>query len=1139
MAPKRKPMVPKTSEVMSANASSSTENPAKRSRGNDYQSSNKSYQSSESNNVQDDEAADDEDFDDDMPTQKNKFVAEEYNDEDDFVRSSEDSFATQKQYQVTPLKQEWSRPAVTKETGIFNAEKSLIFQQMDADYYLGEQKPGYPGPESGTVPIIQLYGVTKEGHSVLCHVRGFVPYFYIEMPEHFNPETDCEWFRELLCDHLKSSSRGMSKGEKMEFVNQVSHFRSRSLMNYTFNEDRDFLTIYTGAPKFVKPLRTILERGLELPKLNKYHKFLTYESNILFVLRCMIDKKMVGANWVELPAQKYHVRDQKERTGHCQIEVDVNQEELISHLPDSSPEWSQIAPLRIMSFDIECAGKQGHFPNAEHDPVIQIANYVTLQGQTEPFVKNVFTLGTCLSIVGADVHEFETEESMLQAWRDFVISIDPDVLTGYNIVNFDLPYLLNRSKALNVKKFAFLGRICDRRSNMRNTTFSSKAYGTRESKDINIEGRVQLDVMFCVQRDHKLSSYTLNNVSAHFLGEQKEEVHHSIISSLQEGSDETRRRLAVYCLKDAYLPQRLLEKLMIMVNYIEMARVTGIPLSFILQRGQQIKVISQLLRKAKESGFLMPTMPSGEKKSSDSYEGGAVIKPKAGYYDEPIATLDFASLYPSIMIAHNLCYSTLIKKSDVHKLNPDQYIKTPSGDYFVKSDTYEGMLPRILKELLNARDKAKKDMKNCKDDFMYGVLNGRQLALKVSANSVYGFTGATVGHLPCLEVSASVTSFGREMIMVAADTVAQEYTIKNGKEFDCNVIYGDTDSIMVKFGTADLATAMELGKEAAALVSKKFISPIKLEFEKVYHPYLLLAKKRYAGLLWTNTAKYDKLDAKGIETVRRDNCALVKNVVSTCLHMILIERSIAKAQKYARDVISDLLMNKIDISMLVISKSLSKKSEAYGSKQAHVELAGRMAKRDPARAPRVGDRVPYVIIKAHRDAKAYEKSEDPLYVLENSTPIDTKYYLEKKLTNPLMQIFGPVMDDPSSLFNGEHTRKISVPTPAGSLGIMKFAKKTLTCLGCKTAISEGAVCSQCQSQEAQLYQNLLDKHNHYENIYSRVWTHCQRCQGSLHQEVLCTNNDCPIFYMRKQVQKDLHDTQELVTRFDATAITDW
>ena len=298
-------------------------------------------------------------------------------------------------------------------------------------------------------------------------------------------------------------------------------------------------------------------------------------------------------------------------------------------------------------------GRKGHFPEAQHDPVIQIANTVTLQGSSQPMIRNVFTLNTCLPIVGAQVITSATESDMLLKWQKFMLEIDADILTGYNIANFDLPYLLNRAKALEkgdpkLRRFAELGRLKGVKAIMRDTTFQSSAYGKRENIETTIHGRVIFDILPYMYRNHKLSSYSLNAVSAEFLGQQKEDVHHSIISDLQQGSDADRHRLAVYCLKDAHLPQQLMVKLSILVNYIEMARVTGVPLSFLLTRGQQIKVFSMLLRKCRRSDLLIPTMSKGGV-NDETYEGATVIDPKKAYYETPISTLDFASLYPSIM----------------------------------------------------------------------------------------------------------------------------------------------------------------------------------------------------------------------------------------------------------------------------------------------------------------------------------------------------------------------------------------------------------------------------------------------------------------------------------------------------------
>lgn len=350
------------------------------------------------------------------------------------------------------------------------------------------------------------------------------------------------------------------------------------------------------------------------------------------------------------------------------------------------------------------------------------------------------------------------------------------------------------------------------------------------------------------------------------------------------------------------------------------------------------------------------------------------------------------------------------------------------------------------------------------------------------------------------------------------------------------VIYGDTDSVMVKFGVKTVKEAMDLGLEAAAKVSEIFPPPVKLEFEKVYFPYLLMNKKRYAGLYWTNCEKWDKLDAKGIETVRRDNCLLVRNVVSTCLKKILIDRSVDDAIKYVKQTISDLLQNKLDISLLVITKALGKsaKSDDYANKQAHVELAERMRKRDPSSAPQVGDRVPYVMIEAAKGAKAYEKSEDPIYVLDNNIPIDTQYYLDNQLAKPLKRIFAPIISNPDSLLAGDHTRMVIKSTPSTSTGIMAFAVKTLKCLYCKAPLNQkenGPVCKNCQDKISEVYMGVITQVSEYEERYCKLWSTCQKCQGSLTQNILCTSRDCPLFYQRRKVEKDLEGVKETMKRF--------
>ncbi|KAF4551284.1 DNA polymerase delta catalytic subunit-like protein [Elsinoe fawcettii] len=1010
--------------------------------------------------------------------------------------------------------QQWARPPLDD----FDPKTdNLCFQQIDVE----------EGTLHGGKTTVKLFGVTQTGHSVLLHCTDFLHYLYVPAPVSFEKK-DCDGFKTFLETQMAMHQ---------PVIYSVQMVLRESVFGFQGNTKSPYLKVTVTDPKHINKLRTTVESG----NANYKGLFKSAEGgvvtfdNIQYVLRFMIDTSISGMSWVEVPSQKYHMIPQRDRHSNCQIEAYVHYRDLIAHPSDG--EYLKMAPLRVLSFDIECAGRKGIFPEPNVDPVIQIANVVTRYGEEKPFVRNVFCLDTCSLIVNTQIFEHDREEKMLLAWRDFVEEVDPDVIIGYNISNFDFPYLLDRAKHLKVGKFPFLSRLKNVQSQAKDTNFSSKQMGSRDTKSTNTNGRLQLDLLQLIQRDYQLRSYTLNSVCAHFLNEQKEDVHHTMITELFNGTPESRRRLAVYCLKDAYLPQRLMDKLMCLVNYTEMARVTGVPFNYLLSRGQQVKFISQLFRKALEQQLVIPNLRN--ESSEDQYEGATVIEPTRGYYNVPVATLDFASLYPSIMQAHNLCYTTLLNKNAIEKLDlkkDDDYIVTPNGDMFCTAKVRKGLLSQILEELLSSRKAAKKAMGTESDPFKKAVLNGRQLALKISANSVYGLTGATNGKLPCLAIASSTTSYGRQMIERTKEEVEKKYTIANGYSHDAQVIYGDTDSVMIKFGPNDLKQVMSLGEEAAGFVSAKFINPIKLEFEKVYYPYLLINKKRYAGLYWTNPNKFDKMDSKGIETVRRDNCRLVQTVIETSLRMLLIDQDVEGAQDYVKDTISSLLQNRVDMSNLVITKALTKND--YAAKQAHVELAEKMKKRDAGSAPALGDRVAYVIVKGAGGSKNYEKAEDPIFVLENNIPIDTKYYLDNQLAKPLGRIFEPILGEKKAaqLLTGEHTRAISVAAPTMG-GLMKFAKKTETCMGCKkplTLASEkgGAVCENDRKRLGELYTKTLGKVAELEVRFARLWTQCQRCQGSMHNEVICSSRDCPIFYMRMKAKKDVEDAGKELGRFD-------
>ncbi|CAD8059734.1 unnamed protein product [Paramecium primaurelia] len=1019
-----------------------------------------------------------------------------------------------------------------------NSSKPLQFMQLECDYYT-----------QGQQSVIRMFGVTAEGNSILCHVYNFLSFFYMQAPVELllEPQHIQQFQKEFNILLAKQKNFGGK-----EPILKIEVCQKESIRYYKGdNKKINYLKIYVVQPVFVAQIRNFLKSDnrmvcdMELPQL-------TFESNIPYALRFMIEYDIVGMGWIEL--KNYVIRDDQNKISSCQIEINVDCQHVKSIPLD---EISDIAPLRILSFDIECAAEKG-FPNEEHDPIIQISCIVKVHNRSEELIRVVFTLGDCEKIPGAWVKSFQKEEDLLNEFQVFFSGLDPDIIIGYNIQNFDIPYILNRAHNLRLKNYGIFGRIPTTQSVIKNGKFLSKAMGMRETKDINIEGRIQLDMMIHMMKEHKLSSFSLNNVSFQFLKQQKEDVHYSIIYTLQNKSPETRKRIAVYCLKDAELPILLMDKLCCLYNYTEMARVTGVPINYLFMRGQQIKVASQLLRKAKHYDFIIPT--EHFKSTDQEYQGAFVLDPVKNFYKVPIATLDFASLYPSIMMAHNMCYSTLLNTSPNRVgLEEEQVTISPETNaIFVKPNIRKGMLPLILEDLINARKKAKNQLAQETDPFKKAVLDGRQLALKISANSVYGFTGAQVGQLPCLEISASITSFGRQMIQFTRDTVLEHYSKKNGAQFDAEVIYGDTDSVMVKFGDYSVEQAMALGREAAALISKKFIQPIKLEFEKVYYPYLLMNRKRYAGQLWTKPDKPDKIDTKGIESVRRDNCFLIRKMVTEILYFLLIKQDEKSAVQYTKEQIRNLYLNKVDISELVITKSLNSKKEDkdggkdkdkkknqneddgnkltknYKQKQAHVVVAEKMQNRDASNAPSAGDRIAYIIIQGAKGSKTYENAEDPVEVLEKDFPIDFDYYVNNQIKKPIMRLFEFVIPNPESIFVGDHTMSRYIPKVNINSALGKFVQKRTACLNCKKVIKENeALCNFCHDKTLEIMTKSSIKLQELQINYHKYWTTCQSCQGSLLGDILCSNRDCEIYYKRIKVQRDLKEQWDEIDKLYA------
>ena len=852
---------------------------------------------------------------------------------------------------------------------------------------------------------ITMYGRNREGKSVACHTR-FTPYLYIESKGSGND------IRKCLMDKMSIACCRTESGMWVK-KNLYSHVLAckpvwfKKFFGFTNNKQFKFFRISFQSKEAWKRAHYIL-------RSNENFKNSLYESNIDPMLRFIHYQDIKTTGWVTVSSPI--VLKDDEKYSSCDLEWSTKR---FTDVKASDEE--AIGPIVIASFDIETYSPDGSFPDADKPgcEIIQIATSYMVYGEKEPFLKELLTLKSCEPIDGSKVVSFTNESSLLKGWVASIQKNDPDMLVGYNIWKFDLEFIYKRARYNGIQSSISLNRNKTRNSRMYAARFSSSAYGDNEYNMVSSEGRVQIDLLELYKREHKLVSYSLNSVSEHFLGDKKVDMPiPEMFERYRQGSSKDMRAIGEYCIKDTILPLKLMNRLNDIPNLIEMAKATYVPMNFLIERGQQIKVFSQIARQTRLEDMLIIT--TTEDHTNESFVGATVLNAdKGSYMNEVVTGLDFASLYPTIMRAHNICYNTIVLNDTYANLEDVVYEtiewETESASHKYKfSQTTQGILPKILENLAESRKKAKKDMAATKDPFMKSVFNGKQLAFKVSMNSIYGFCAAHL--LQCKPISACVTTIGRNMIDHTKHLVESWYP-------GSRVIYGDTDSVMVIFnsegrqGQDMLEHSFQLGKEAAVRISATFKQPIELEFEKCYWPYLLFSKKRYCGLMYTSPDKPDYIDIKGLQLVRRDCAPFVKDISRNILDTIMYEKDVHKAMEQAKQIGQRLLDGKIPIEQLVVSKSMRK--DYKNKNQPHLEVAKNMEKRNPGSGPKCGERIPYVFIETkNKKDLQYQKAEDPLYAKENKIPIDLLYYMEHSLFNPIQSLFEVFLPNPSKRLFG-------------------------------------------------------------------------------------------------------------------------
>ena len=592
-----------------------------------------------------------------------------------------------------------------------------------------------------------------------------------------------------------------------------------------------------------------------------------------------------------------------------------------------------------------------------------------------------------------------------------------------------------------------------------------------------------------------------------------------------------RAEVAKYCIQDCELCIHLLLLLDIIPNNLAMANVSYVPASYIFLRGQGVKVTSVVARMCSLRNTRMPDlkkMPNprdyiklirnGSNKEEvvkqiikdetnngeemykepkdyelrewydsycqqamhgiDGYEGAIVLDPTPGIYlDDPIAVMDYGSLYPSSIIEKNCSHETIIEdetllsqigEGNYHTVPYDNWIYRGKGKgdtiekvknedepiktcYFIKPEFMKkngaepvGIIPSVLQEVLDARKRTKNLMKTEKNEFKYKVLDGLQLAYKVTANSVYGQLGAKTSTIFKMNLAACTTSIGRERLTIDAQIGVEEWAKKYGHEKP-EIVYGDTDSVFVKFsrmkdgklltGVEGLKHCIDCGLKSADYIQEKMDlegkQPQVLEYEKTFWPFILISKKRYTGDKYEFDTVNKKRTAMGIVLKRRDNAPIVKYVFGHVIEKIMIDRDFDMMIEWLKETLSQIRNGEFDDRYFVITKSLR---GYYKNPQqiAHKVLADRMAERDPGNKPKSNDRIPYAYIQLPdkelydyenpyksgtrkgkprvKDVKQGDRIEHIDYIQKHKLSLDYEFYITNQIMNPVKQVLDLHLD---------------------------------------------------------------------------------------------------------------------------------
>jgi DNA polymerase delta subunit 1 len=702
--------------------------------------------------------------------------------------------------------------------------------------------------------------------------------------------------------------------------------------------------------------------------------------------------------------------------------------------------WKDIRPIeqnvsagwvvhpKIISLDIETyCERKNSFPdkNAPANVVFIISVVYQKLGLPESRKKYCLVQGNCTETENITLKLVQNEVEFFTVLAELIHLHDPDILTGYNILGFDYAYLQARLKLLKLP-WPQLGRLKNSTTKIRYHLMESKSHGSNQIHKLQASGRVNLDLLPFIRKNYKLNLYGLDFVGKHFMGIGKNDMTanrmYQIYEQSQAGLAEASKNMKIvadYCVQDSVLVLDLIEKLDVWTSLVEEAAIKGINVFDLLTRGQQHGCLSQIYDFASREGIVL----SNRIQVYIDSEGGMVREPEKGIFDNAII-LDFTSLYPSIIRAYNICYTTLVPDhldvpdNDCHVIEFKQE-ESRNGRKVSKKYKFrwyknrKGILPKLVDELIKERNKIKALLKITTDPYKKKVLQCRQQALKTSANSIYGMLGSGIdpekkegskrskGMLPLNEASTCITAIGRQQLVKVNSYV---------NSLNLRTLYNDTDSSIIASGCNTAQEARILGESLAERISAMMPEGVNFALESVVK-ILLIAKKRYSFYEYDQEGKFiDRLHSKGDVLVRRDYCTWHKKLHKSIVENLMKDIPLYTSLYQVIYAIEQLIENKIEVEDLSVVKKLGKE---YKQKSYPLNVYANYL-REIGRNPQTGDRLQYVVVKSIKEQKQPKakmllgEKMRPIDVYKSnlsSEPIDINHYLEKVLMNSMDQLF--------------------------------------------------------------------------------------------------------------------------------------